>query len=55
MTQVENITCMRIIARLKRYVIEVVYELLNKFALNNSKAVVAIDIGVNNLAALTSN
>ena len=55
MTQVENITCVRIIARLKRYVIEVVYELLNKFALNNSKAVVAMDIGVNNLSALTSN
>lgn len=41
--------------RLKWYVIEVVYELLNEFVLNNFKVVVVIDIGVNNLAVLILN
>ncbi|MDE5123861.1 MAG: transposase [Trichodesmium sp. St19_bin1] len=54
-TQVENVACVRIIPRLKQYVIEVVYERPNKSTLNNPKAVAAIDIGVDNLAALTSN
>lgn len=53
--QAENIVCVRIIPRLKQYIIEVVYERPNKSTVNNPKAVAAIDIGVDNLAALTSN
>lgn len=54
-TKVENIACVRIIPRLKQYVIEVVYERVNKCTVNNPNSVAAIDIGVDNLAALTSN
>ena len=54
-TQAENIACVRVIPKLKQYVIEVVYERPSKSKVNNPKAVAAIDIGVDNLAALTSN
>ncbi|OZH53812.1 transposase [Hydrocoleum sp. CS-953] len=54
-TQAENIACVRVIPKLKQYVIEVVYERPSKSKINNPKAVAAIDIGVDNLAALTSN
>ncbi len=54
-TKAENIACVRIIPRLKQYVIEVVYEKPNKCTVNNQNSVAAIDIGVDNLAALTSN
>lgn len=54
-TKAENIACVRIIPRLKQYVIEVVYEKPNKCTVNNLNSVAAIDIGVDNLAALTSN
>ncbi len=54
-TKAENIACVRIIPRLKQYVIEVVYEKANKCTVNNPNSVAAIDIGVDNLAALTSN
>ncbi|MBL1209152.1 transposase, partial [Geminocystis sp. GBBB08] len=54
-TKVENIACVRIIPRLKQYVIEVVYERVNKCTVNNPNSSAAIDIGVDNLAALTSN
>lgn len=54
-TKAKNIACVRIIPRLKQYVIEVVYEKPNKCTVNNQNSVAAIDIGVDNLAALTSN
>jgi putative transposase len=54
-TKAENIACVRIIPRLKQYIIEVVYEKQNKCTVNNPNSVAAIDIGVDNLAALTSN
>ncbi|MGD1713965.1 RNA-guided endonuclease InsQ/TnpB family protein [Dapis sp. BLCC M172] len=54
-TQAENIACVRVIPKLKQYVIEVVYERFSKSKVKNPKAVAAIDIGVDNLAALTSN
>ena len=54
-TQVENIVQARIVPKVGQYVIEIVYELQEDYTVNNKTAVAAIDIGVDNLAALTSN
>ena len=45
----------RIVPQTGQYVIEIVYEKTEDHRVTNSAAVAAIDIGVNNLAALTSN
>jgi putative transposase len=54
-TKAENIACVRIVPRTGQYVIEVVYEKPNNCTVTNANAIAAIDIGVDNLAALTSN
>lgn len=54
-TKVKNIAQARIIPKVGQYVIEVVYEKSEQHTVTNSQAIAAIDIGVDNLAALTSN
>lgn len=54
-TKVENIDQVRVIPKTGQYVIEVVYEKKENYTVQNSNAVAGIDIGVNNLCALTSN
>ena len=54
-TKVKNIAQARIIPKIGQYVIEVVYEQDEHYTVTNSIAIAAIDIGVDNLAALTSN
>ena len=53
--EVENIVSARIIPKIGQYVIEIIYEQNEDYTVNNNTAVAAIDIGVDNLAALTSN
>ena len=54
-TKAKNIAQARIIPKVGQYVIEVVYEKNEHHTVTDPQAVAAIDIGVNNLAALTSN
>ena len=54
-TQATNIAQVRVIPQVGQYVIEVVYEADEHHTVTNSEALAAIDIGVDNLAALTSN
>ncbi len=55
-TQANNIAQVRIVPQVGQYVVEVVYEKKEEYTtVINSKAIAAIDIGVDNLAALTSN
>ena len=54
-TQAKNIAQARIIPKVGQYVIEVVYDQNEHHTVTNTEAVAAIDIGVDNLAALTSN
>ena len=54
-TQVKNIVQARIIPKVGQYVIEIVYEKPEYHTVKNPEAIAAIDIGVSNLAALTSN
>ena len=54
-TKAKNIAQARIIPKTGQYVIEIVYEQNEHYTVNNNTAVAAIDIGVDNLAALTSN
>lgn len=54
-TKAFNIVGARIIPRVGQYVIEVVYEKEEHCTVTNPEAIAAIDIGVDNLAALTSN
>ena len=54
-TKAQNIAQARIIPKVGQYIIEVVYEKSEIQTVNNSEAIAAIDIGVDNLAALTSN
>ncbi|MDJ0632485.1 MAG: transposase [Xenococcaceae cyanobacterium MO_188.B29] len=54
-TKAKNIAQARIIPKTGQYVIEIVYEQNEHYTVNNNRAVAAIDIGVDNLAALTSN
>ena len=52
---VSDIYQARIVPQTGQYVIEVVYEKSESHTVKDSTAVAAIDIGINNLAALTSN
>ncbi len=54
-TKAKNIVQARIIPRIGQYVIEIVYEKAEAHTVNNPEAIAAIDIGVDNLATLTSN
>ncbi len=54
-TKAKNIAQARIIPKIGQYVIEIVYEKPEHHAVNDTEAIAAIDIGVSNLAALTSN
>ncbi|MGK7892819.1 MAG: RNA-guided endonuclease InsQ/TnpB family protein [Xenococcus sp. (in: cyanobacteria)] len=54
-TKAQNIAQARIIPQVGQYVIEIVYEKAEAQTVNNSEAIAAIDIGVDNLATLTSN
>ncbi len=54
-TKAQNIAQARIIPQVGQYVIEVVYEKDEHQTVTNPDAIAAIDIGVNNLATLTSN
>jgi putative transposase len=54
-TRAKNIAQVRIVPQIGQYVIEVVYEKEEEYTVRNSQAIAAIDIGVDNLAALTSN
>ena len=54
-TKAKNIAQARIIPRIGQYIIEVVYERDENVTVTNAEAIAAIDIGVDNLAALTSN
>jgi transposase len=54
-TKVSNIHQARIIPHTGQYIVEVVYEKSENHTVTNVELVAAIDIGVNNLAALTSN
>ena len=54
-TKAKNIVQARIIPRIGQYVIEVVYEQAEHHTVTNPEAIAAIDIGVDNLATLTSN
>ena len=54
-TQARNIAQTRIIPKVGQYVVEIVFEQSEDFTVINSEAIAAIDIGVSNLATLTSN
>ncbi len=54
-TLAKNIAQARIIPQVGQYVIEVVYEKPEHHTVTNPDAIAAIDIGINNLATLTSN
>ena len=54
-TQVSNIQQARIVPKTGQYVVEIVYQREENYTATNKEAIAAIDIGVNNLAALTSN
>ena len=54
-TNFELINCVRIAPKLGYYVIEVVYTVPDKELLQDNKRYAAIDLGVNNLATITSN
>lgn len=51
----KNIDCVRIIPKLGYYVIEVVHTIKNNDKLDDNNKYLSIDLGVNNLATLTSN
>ena len=54
-TKAKNIAGARIIPRIGQYVIEIVHEKAEHHTVTNLELIAAIDIGVNNLATLTSN
>jgi len=51
----DNIDCVRIIPRLDYYVIEVCYSIEDVKPIRDNKRYCAIDLGINNLATITSN
>lgn len=51
----ENINQVRIVPRIDHYVIEVVYTVSDTPKFNNNERFIGIDLGVNNLATITSN
>ncbi len=54
-TKAKNIAGARIVPQIGQYALEIIYEQKEHHTVNNPNAVAAIDIGVDNLAALTSN
>ncbi len=54
-TKAKNIAQARIIPKVGQYVIEIVYDQAEYHTVTNPDAIAAIDIGVDNLATLTSN
>lgn len=54
-TDFKQINCIRIIPRLDYYVIEVIYTIPDAEIKQNNNRYMSIDLGVNNLATLTSN
>ena len=54
-TSVTDIAQVRIVSKTNQYVVEIVYSIELSSTVKNPTAVAAIDIGVNNLATLTSN
>lgn len=54
-TDFKQINCIRIIPRLDYYVIEVIYTIPDTEIKQNNNRYMSIDLGVNNLATLTSN
>jgi putative transposase len=50
-----NLRCVRIIPRLNSYVIEIVYDKQEKVLKENNNRYCSIDLGLNNLAAVSSN
>ncbi len=54
-TKHTNVDCVRIVPRNGYYVVEVVYEQKEHYASVDTSLLAAIDIGLNNLATLTSN
>ena len=54
-TKVKNIAQARIVPRMGEYVVEIIYQREENHTAINKEAIAAIDIGVDNLAALTSN
>lgn len=53
-TRVKNIKEVRVIPKNKNYIVEIIYEVEEK-PLSNSEGIAAIDLGLDNLATLTSN
>jgi len=54
-TRKENILMVRIVPRLSHYVIEIVYQIPDVSKLENNNRYLSLDLGVNNLATITSN
>lgn len=54
-TKKENILMVRIVPRLDHYVIEIVYQIPDVSKLENNNRYLSLDLGVNNLATITSN
>jgi putative transposase len=54
-TKKENILIVRIVPRLDHYVIEIVYQIPDVSKLQNNNRYLSLDLGVNNLATITSN
>jgi putative transposase len=54
-TNFNQINCVRIIPKIGHYVIEIVYTVSDTIKLNDNNRYISIDLGVNNLATITSN
>lgn len=54
-TDFNQIDCVRIIPKLGHYVLEIVYTITDTVKLNDNNRYLSIDLGINNLAAITSN
>ncbi|MGK7951213.1 MAG: RNA-guided endonuclease InsQ/TnpB family protein [Xenococcaceae cyanobacterium] len=54
-TKAQNLESARIVPKTGQYAIEIIYEQPEHYTVTNSNAVAAIDLGVDNLATLTSN
>lgn len=55
LTDFNIINCVRIVPNLNYYTIEIVYSIPDKPKLNDNNSYIGIDLGVNNLATITSN
>jgi Probable transposase. len=54
-TQAKNVDQVRIVPKLDHYVIEVVYTVNNDLPKSDGKYIAGVDLGLNNLMAITSN